>query len=75
MTKASEIEILAHDLLDKQDGAPVDESGSVSCAANFMNGALESLKAGDYETFLCRLDLAGDFARDARAEYYKRDRK
>lgn len=50
----------------------------VGCALNaetFLDEARKALHNGNYSDFLCSLDLAGQFARDARGEFYARTRK
>ena len=48
------------------------ETANALNAYDFMVQALGHLKDGDYAGYLCSMDLAGQFARDARNDYYRR---
>jgi hypothetical protein len=59
-------------LTSTEKGISGSEEANAANAAEFMASALADLRDGDYAGFLCNMDLAGQFARDARMDYYAR---
>lgn len=63
----------AADLLAKSDGAQSNERANVRNAVDFLNNALAAFESGDYDKFLTRLSIVGDFATKANIAKLRRD--
>lgn len=59
-------------LLDAQQGVTGTEWGAALNAAGFATQAQDHLRDGNYAEYLCCMELAGSFAKQARDEYYAR---